>query len=209
MPMRKFILACGFIIAGLILAQDPAVQVNVQGYHISGPAAPADFPRWIADMKLWRSTYLETLKYNDSEYKRPELLWTQSSFIQPQMMVEDRYFYDPVAGRYTVDRYLDDLDKRYGGIDAVLIWPVYPNIGIDNRNQFDCFRDMPGGIAGIKQMVADFHKRGVRVLFPYMPWDEGARQEGRPLRSCGREHGRGRRGWRERRHHERGPAHVS
>ena len=33
------------------------------------------------------------------------------------MMVEDRYFYDPVAGKYTVDRYLDDLDKRYGGID--------------------------------------------------------------------------------------------
>src|SRR5450756_1779117 len=81
-------------------------------------------------------------------------------------MVEDRYFYDPAAGRYTVGRYLDDLEKRYGGIDSVLIWPVYPNIGIDNRNQFDCFRDMPGGIAGIKQMVADYHKRGVRVLFP-------------------------------------------
>ena len=32
------------------------------------------------------------------EYERPELKWTQSSFIQPQMMVEDRYFYDPVDG---------------------------------------------------------------------------------------------------------------
>ena len=47
-------------------------------------------------------------------------MWTQSSFMQPQMMVQDRYFYDPVAGKYTVDRYLDDLEKRYGGIDAVL-----------------------------------------------------------------------------------------
>ena len=60
--------------------------------------------------------------YNGSEYERPELKWTQSSFIQPQMMAEDRYFYDPVAGKYTVDRYLDDLEKRYGGIDSVLIW---------------------------------------------------------------------------------------
>ena len=94
--------------------------------------------------------FLKRLGYDDAEYKRPELLWTQSSFMQPQMMVEDRYFYDPAAGRYTVDRYLDDLDKRYGGIDSVLIWPVYPNIGIDNRNQFDCFRDMPGGTAGIQ-----------------------------------------------------------
>jgi hypothetical protein len=35
--------------------------------------------------------------------------------MQPQMMIEDRYFYDPVAQKYTVDRYLDDLEKR-GGI---------------------------------------------------------------------------------------------
>ena len=120
-------------------------------------------------------------------YERPELKWAQSSFIQPQTMVEDRYFYDPVARRYTVDRFLDDLDKRYGGIDSVLIWPVYPNIGIDNRNQYDLLRDMPGGIAGLQQMVADFHRRGVRVLFPVMPWDMGTRDGGQPL---GRSHRR-------------------
>ena len=161
-----------------ISAQD--FGLTVQGYQISGPTTQADFPKWIAAMQRWRTEYLKRIEYDDSEYKRPELRWTQSSFMQPQMMVEDRYFYDPVAGKYTVDRYLDDLNKRYGGIDAVLIWPVYPNIGIDNRNEFDCFRDMPGGIPGIKQMVADFHRRGVRVLFPYMPWDQGARQEDRP-----------------------------
>ena len=108
----------------------------------------------------------------------PELKWTQSSFMQPQMMIQDRYFYDPQTGKYTVDRYLDDLDKRFGGIDAVLIWPTYPNMGIDNRNQFDLFHDMPGGVAGIRQMVADFHRRGVRVLFPVMLWDQGTRDVG-------------------------------
>jgi len=162
-------------------AQNPVVEIpgiTAQGYHIMGPATPADFPTWLAGMKAWRTEYLKKIGYSDAEYRRPELLWTQSSFMQPQMMVEDRYFYDPVAGKYTVDRYLDDLAKRYGGIDAVLIWPVYPNSGIDNRNQFDDFRDLPGGIAGIRQMVADFHKRGVRVLFPYMPWDQqGSRKE--------------------------------
>ena len=116
-----------------------------------------------------------------AEYARPELLWNRRSFVQPQMMVEERYFYDPVTGKYTVDRYLDDLKKRYGGIDSVLIWPVYPNIGIDNRNQHDMLRDMPGGMAGVKKMVADFHRRGVRVLFPVMPWDVGTRPEGVPL----------------------------
>ncbi|MFY9742484.1 MAG: SUMF1/EgtB/PvdO family nonheme iron enzyme, partial [Candidatus Sulfotelmatobacter sp.] len=116
--------------------------------------------------------------YDGSRYDMPALTWTQSSFFQPQMMVEDRYFYDPVAGHYTVDRYLEDLDKRYGGIDAVLIWPTYPNMGIDNRNQQDMIRSMPGGVAGVKQMIADFHRRGVRVLFPMMMWDQGTRDPG-------------------------------
>jgi formylglycine-generating enzyme required for sulfatase activity len=158
--------------------QDPAVRI--EGSHLAGPDSAADFPKWLADMKRWRMEYLKRIGYNGSEYERHELKWTQSSFLQPQMMIEDRYFYDPVAGKYTVDRYLDDLEKRYGGIDAVLVWHTYPNIGIDNRSQFDLFRDMPGGIPGIKQMVADFHRRGVRVLFPMMLWDQGTRPFGVP-----------------------------
>jgi len=35
--------------------------------------------------------------------------------MQPQMRIEDRYFYHPVAQKYAVDRHLDDLEKR-GGI---------------------------------------------------------------------------------------------
>ncbi|MGA9505559.1 MAG: formylglycine-generating enzyme family protein, partial [Terriglobales bacterium] len=97
-----------------------------------------------------------------------------------QMMVQDRYFYDPVARRYTVARYLDDLEKRYGGIDAVLIWPTYPNMGVDDRNQHDLIRSMPGGVAGVREAIADFHKRGVRVLFPMMMWDQGTRDLGEP-----------------------------
>ena len=96
------------------------------------------------------------------------------------MMIEDRDFYDPAAGKYTVDRYLDDLEKRYGGIDSVLIWPTYPNIGLDDRNQNDLLREMPGGVAGVRRMVSDFHRRGVRVLFPIMLWDQGTRDAGVP-----------------------------
>jgi len=60
-----------------------------------------------------------------------------------QMMVHDRYFYDPAKGSYTIGRYLDDVDKRYGGIDSVLVWHTYSNIGIDSRSQYDMFRDLP------------------------------------------------------------------
>jgi len=146
---------------------------------------PAECPKnihelWLEDVRHWRSERRIRIGYDDSRYKMPPLRWIQSSFIQPQMMVEDRYFYNPTTRRYTVDRYLDDLEKRYGGIDSVLIWPTYPNMGIDNRNQHDMIRSMPGGLAGVKQMVADFHRRGVRVLFPMMMWDQGTRDPGKP-----------------------------
>jgi gamma-glutamyl hercynylcysteine S-oxide synthase len=132
--------------------------------------------RWLADLEHWRAERRIRIAYDPSRYEMPALKWTQASFMQPQMMVQDRYFYDPVAGKYTVDRYLDDLDKRYGGIDAVLIWSTYPNMGVDDRNQLQMVASMPGGIEGVRQMVADFHRRGVRVLFPMMMWDEGTHQ---------------------------------
>ncbi|MGA2391286.1 MAG: SUMF1/EgtB/PvdO family nonheme iron enzyme [Candidatus Sulfotelmatobacter sp.] len=146
----------------------------------SKPCDQQDHDAWLADIHHWRSERLIRVGYDGSRYALPQLQWTQSSFMQPQMMVQDRYFYDPVARHYTVDRYLDDLQKRYGGIDAVLIWPTYPNMGIDDRNQHDLIRSMPGGVAGVRQMVADFHKRGVRVLFPMMMWDQGTRDPGKP-----------------------------
>ena len=146
----------------------------------SKPCTSDEHAAWLKDIRHWRFERRIRIGYDGSRYAMPALKWTQSSFMQPQMMVEDRYFYDPVAHRYTVDRYLDDLQRRYGGIDAVLIWPTYPNMGIDNRNQQDMIRSMPGGLAGVRQMIADFHRRGVRVLFPMMMWDQGTRDPGMP-----------------------------
>lgn len=146
----------------------------------STACAQNEHDTWLTDITHWRDERRIRIGYNGARYDLPALKWTQSSFYQPQMMAEDRYFYDPVAHRYTVDRYLDDLQNRYGGIDAVLIWPTYPNMGIDNRNQLDMIRSMPGGVAGVRQMISDFHRRGVRVLFPMMMWDQGTHDPGMP-----------------------------
>ncbi len=154
--------------------------LNMKGAWEGGstPCTQNEHDAWLTDIRHWRDERRIRIGYDGSRYDLPALRWTQSSFFQPQMMAEDRYFYDPIAHRYTVDRYLDDLEKRYGGIDSVLIWPTYPNMGIDNRNQHDMIRSMPGGVAGVRQMIADFHKRGVKVLFPMMMWDQGTREPG-------------------------------
>src|SRR5437879_4583646 len=151
------------------------------GQQIPGPPSKEAAAEWLSEITRYRAERRVRAGLTGEIYSRPELKWTQSSFIQPQSMVEDRYFYDPATRQYTVDRFLDDLDRRYGGIDSVLLWPVYPNIGIDNRNQFDLLRDMPGGLPALKEMIAEFHRRGVRVLFPNMPWDVGSRVEPRSV----------------------------
>jgi hypothetical protein len=67
-----------------------------------------------------------------------------------------------------------DARRRFGGFDAVVLWHAYPVIGIDDRNQWDFYRDVDGA----EQLVADLHEAGVRVFVDYNPWDTGTRRSG-------------------------------
>jgi iron(II)-dependent oxidoreductase len=143
----------------------------------SGPTSPSDQSSWLQGLKAWRSDRLRLLRYNGAQYERPDLFWTQRIFSQVQLLIWDRSLYDPEKGEYTVDRFLSETEARIGPIDAVLIWHVYPNLGVDDRNQFDMLRDLPGGTAGVRKMVDQFHSRGVKVFFPMLAWDAGTRNE--------------------------------
>jgi formylglycine-generating enzyme required for sulfatase activity len=173
---------------------DSYVQPHTLPIHLPTPGSAPSWPfqkigqwridvnehaeRWRQGMKIWRAEHLKRLAYDDAEYRRPELLWSQSNYVHAQMMVEDRYFYDPEKREYTVDKYLDDLEERFGGLDSVLLWYIYPNIGLDDRNQIDLASDLPGGLEGLKQVVKKFQRRGVKVFLPTMPWDNGTRDSG-------------------------------
>ncbi len=142
----------------------------------SGPTFPGE-AGWLDHLKKWRNERRALLRYNASEYDRPDLQWTQHIFSQVQLLIWDRSLYDPDKGEYTADKFLSETESRIGPLDAVLIWHVYPNLGIDDRNQFDMLRDLPGGIAGVRGMVEQFHHRGVKVFFPLLVWDTGTRNE--------------------------------
>ena len=158
----------------------PGYPLEFDPVLIFGPATPADTDAWRTAMLQWRAEQRAVIDYDDRNYRRPELAWTQRNPIQTQLMVHDLDFYDRADGRYTVEKYLDTLERRYGGIDSVLVWPTYPNIGVDDRNTEQMIRDMPGGVSGLRRMVADFHRAGVKVMFPIHPWDNGTRDPGRP-----------------------------
>ena len=149
--------------------------------------SPDSYATWLSDIKQYRAERRIRVGLDGPRpkgvpdfYSLRQLAWTRAEFTQPQMMVEDRYFYDPAQREYTVERYLGDLKNRYGGIDAVLIWATYPNMGIDDRNQLGMVASMPGGLAAMRRVVEQFHRHGVKVLFPMMMWDQGTHDPGKP-----------------------------
>merc|ERR1711892_179056 len=151
---------------------------NYQMYQGPRDKRPGTVQAWFDEFTQWRD--LNMAKLNLSLYDYPEVQWARTSFIQPQLMIHDRYLYDRDKEMWTVSKYLDDVQSRYGGIDSILLWQNYPNIGIDDRNQFDMLESLPGGLVGLAELVEDFHSAGVRVLLPYNPWDQFTRDSGKP-----------------------------
>jgi len=144
--------------------------------YIPGPPSQAAQPGWLAEVYANRTIQRAAVNFTTEVYDN-YILWSPGMHIVPQSHIYDRLLYnpalalagkDPVAG-YTVDVFLSDLDARYGGIDGVLLWGTYPNMGVDERSQFDLLEDVPGGLAGLKAVVAQFNAKGVRVGLPYNP----------------------------------------
>ena len=167
-------------VAVLSMAASPTCDIPTilapSNEQFSLPSDASATSAWQQALKQWRTDCKAAINYNGSIYKEPALQWTRYSYIQPQSHPYDNLFYNVTRHAYTIDLFLDDLERRYGGIDSVLVWPTYTNIGIDDRNQFDLIRAMPGGVPAIRTFVRALHARGVKVLWPYNPWDTGTRR---------------------------------
>ncbi|SEW42877.1 formylglycine-generating enzyme family protein [Chitinophaga arvensicola] len=181
MKLRTITIGILTMVLPAVLCAQQVTWLGAEKELIAGPASTDRRAQWLDTLQQWRTNEKKRLSYNGNEYSRKEFNWVQQTFMFAQVMAHDRFLYDTATRQYTVDRFLDDLEKRYGGLDGVLIWPTYPNIGIDNRNQFDLVADMPGGKAGIQQMIRAFHRRGVKVFFPIMIWDHGTRRISIPM----------------------------
>ena len=146
--------------------------------EICRPAAdPKAGDDWRRRLERWRDDARAAVNYDGSRYQSPELAWTRSCFVSGMLMLWDEELYRGGRGEPRAFDFLRQGEARFGGFDAVVLWHAYPRLGFDDRNQFDFYRQLPGGVAGLRALVGECHALGTRALLAYCPWDGGTRRE--------------------------------
>ena len=114
--------------------------------------------------------------FNDSLYKRKDLEWVRHSYLMHLMMSWDQFFYQPSTKQYAVKDFVVRGKKLYGGDDVISIWPTWPTLGLDQRNQFDLYNDLPGGLNAIQKISDDLKLENKHLFVSYNPWDVDTRK---------------------------------
>ncbi|MDO9512521.1 MAG: SUMF1/EgtB/PvdO family nonheme iron enzyme [Bacteroidales bacterium] len=134
---------------------------------------------WIRGMEImFRERWLHDLEtFDQSLYQRPDLAWIRNSWIMLLQFAWDSQYYDSEQQESQLFQTLNDYIKPLGGIDIYTLWPTWPRLGLDERNQFDLYADLPGGLAAIKLQTESMHTLGKKFFISYNPWDESTRTE--------------------------------
>jgi iron(II)-dependent oxidoreductase len=127
---------------------------------------------------MFRDRYLHDIDlFDNSMFEREDLKWIKESYLIILQMAWDREFYDRLSGKYTYPDMLKKGTELFGNIDVFGIWPTWPRLGLDQRNQWDLYRDLPGGTGQLNNFVKLSHQSNTRFFIAYNPWDNSTRKE--------------------------------
>jgi formylglycine-generating enzyme required for sulfatase activity len=123
--------------------------------------------------KCFRDEMLyEVPSFSNKLYERKDLDYIRHSYAMHLMMAWEKNYYDARTGEYRLKEFLEDKKKLYGGDDIFTIWPTWPVMGLDQRNQWQLMEDLPGGITRQKELAALAHNMGTKYFISYNPWDD-------------------------------------
>lgn len=179
---REFVkVAAGCLSAASVQSKPPGLSKDGESPFdsdlIPAPDDPRAWPEFREKLAEWRVQKRAELRYDDTLYRRVDLSWAAQSFACCFVMMCDEQFYSPEKRGYLIPEWLETGELEFGGYDSLVLWHAYPRIGVDDRNQFDMYRDMPGGLRGVRAIVEQLHRRNVRAYVDYNPWDTGTRRE--------------------------------
>ena len=129
-----------------------------------------------------RKAFQEKVLYDVDEfdnelYEREDLKWMRHSYVSHLIYGWDHSFYESAEGKYKLKEFLERGQRWYGGDDFIGIWPTWPSLGLDQRNQWDLFRDLPGGLKKLSEVAEMSREEGSKFFICYNPWDEDTRSE--------------------------------
>ncbi|MGZ5254008.1 MAG: hypothetical protein ACXWV4_06570, partial [Flavitalea sp.] len=113
--------------------------------------------------------------FDNTLFERKDLEWIRKSYVMHLIMAWDKKFYNYEDEKFHLDEFVKRGKKLYGGDDVIGIWPTWPSLGLDQRNQFDLFRDLPGGTKQLSKIATNLRQNGTRFFVCYNPWDESTR----------------------------------
>jgi len=123
--------------------------------------------RWLYDLE----------KFDNTLFERPDLQWIKHDYLMTLQMAWDHEYYDAKTGKYNLAGFLEKGKKYMGGYDVYSIWPTWPRLGVDQRNQWDLYEDLPGGLAKMKELAGMCQKNGTKFFIAFNPWDQSTREE--------------------------------
>jgi len=120
---------------------------------------------------------VEPGKFDNHLFERKDLQWVRHAYVSHLMMAWNHFFYDPSDHKFHLGEFAAKGRLLYGGDDFIGIWPTWPTLGVDQRNQWDLFLDLPGGTAELKSASQMLGRIGSHLFICYNPWDESTRNE--------------------------------
>ncbi len=151
------------------------------------PSGSIEYTIWIEPfLGAWQNGVVKVFKerklydvenFNDSLYQRNDLQWVRHSYLMHLMMSWDKFFYDRKSNQYALDKFIERGNQLYGGDDIITIWPTWPTLGLDQRNQFDLYQDLPGGLKAIQNISDRLTKQKKHLFVSYNPWDVDTRAQ--------------------------------
>ncbi|MDP4224706.1 MAG: sulfatase-modifying factor protein, partial [Bacteroidota bacterium] len=127
---------------------------------------------------MFRDKFLYDLDTFDfTLYNRSDLAWIRECYVMILQMAWDREFFDRLTGKYNFPDYIRRNSELLGNVDVYGIWPTWPRLGLDQRNQWDMYRNLPGGTGQLKNFVTFSHQANTKFFIAFNPWDNSTRSE--------------------------------
>ena len=116
-------------------------------------------------------------EFDFTYYNRPEYQNYSRDFTAFHSFIYNHKLYDPEKNKYRIREYLTEVKEEYDGFDQFYFWHAYPRVGVDPRDQFDLFRDLPGGLDGLREFIQTAQSLNTHVYLAYNPWDKIGKKE--------------------------------